>query len=913
MKKTIYSLVLAFVLGSAPYAFAQKNNSSKAEYVTQVEGIKEYKLNNGLQVLLIPDASQSNLVVNITYHVGSKHEGYGEKGMAHLLEHMLFKSTTNLGDIKKMLSDKGGNANGTTWYDRTNYYEVFPYSEDNLRWSIEMEADRMINATLLQEDLDKEFSVVRNEFEIGENNPTRILMERVINAGYLWHNYGNSTIGSREDIERVKTSQLRKFYEKYYQPDNAVLVIAGKFDEKKAIEYINQYFGAIPKPTRVLENIQTVEPAQDGERFVEIKRAGDSQAVGIMYHTAAFADKDYAALAVLDQILTSNPSGYLYKSLVDTHKVSSLWSFLPQLRDAGFLFIGADVSKEKDIQVIREDIRKELDKIASTNFTNEDVKRAQSSLIKNIENINNNTIYQAINLSEIIGSGDYRLDFIYRDNVEKVTLADVKRVAEKYFKSNNRTVGVFIPTKDEVRVKPTEITTADIKNLTANYKGREMEKEAKPFEATIKNLKANYSEGQLSNGLKFGIIDKEIKGEKVSISLNLPLSNEKDLANKQTIGELTAQLLSAGTKSMTKEQIKDRLDELKSSVYFGFSGQNLTVSINTYKKSLDETMKIVKDMITDPIFPETELQKAINENVTYLEGNMNDPQTVAFTEISRITTNYPKTSIFYTATFQELIDATKKVKRNDLVDFHKNIMGANHGVATVIGTNDKTKVQSLLENTFGKWNSKSKFEKAYPTVFETKKTDKIINIADKENAAAVGVFNFKMNRNHPDYPALVIANEMLGSGGFLSARIPMRLREKEGISYGAGSYLDIANDPKNESATWGYFAFLNPTKRQAVEDAVKDEIKKAIEQGFTAEELKTNIASWKTGRATNLGSDGTLIGLSNSYLLNNISFDEFTALEQKIEKLSVKEVNEVVKKYFDLNKITSIYTGTFNK
>src|SRR5690606_32468942 len=145
-----------------------------------VEGIEQYTLINGLQGLLIPDASQSNVVVNIVYQVGSRHEGYGEKGMAHLLEHMLFKSTKNLGDIKKMLSEKGGQANGTTWFDRTNYYEVFPSTDENLKWSIEMEADRMINATILQSDLDKEFSVVRNEFEIGENNPDGVLNERII-------------------------------------------------------------------------------------------------------------------------------------------------------------------------------------------------------------------------------------------------------------------------------------------------------------------------------------------------------------------------------------------------------------------------------------------------------------------------------------------------------------------------------------------------------------------------------------------------------------------------------------------------------------------------------------------------------------------------------------------------------------
>ncbi|GGE94838.1 zinc protease [Chishuiella changwenlii] len=912
MKKILLSLPLLFVLTSTSYVAAQTQKQS-ATFVTQVEGIKEYKMGNGLQVLLVPDQSQSNVVVNIVYNVGSKHEGYGEKGMAHLLEHMLFKSTKNLGDIKKMLSDKGGDANGTTYYDRTNYYEIFPSNEENLRWSIQMEADRMINATIKQEDLDKEFSVVRNEFEIGENNPTSVLMERIISAGYLWHNYGKSTIGSKEDIERVKSPQLRKFYEKYYQPDNATLIVAGKFDEKKVIEFVNQYFGSIPRPTRVLDEIQTVEPAQDGEKFVEVKRAGDSQSVGAMYHVAPYGDKDYAAIDVLSKILTSDPSGYLYKALVDTHKVAAIFAYSPEVRDASFYYFGAEISKDKNIEQVKTDIRTELNKIGTINYTDEDVQRAKASIIKSIENDKNNTINYAVNLTEIVGSGDYRLGFLYRDNIEKVTKEDIKRVAQKYFKVNNRTIGVFIPTKDEVRVKPNEFTNKDITELVSNYKGRAVEKEAKPFEASIKNLKAHFAEGKLSNGLKYGIIDKEIKGEKVVLSFNLPVSNETDLASKGAIGELTAQLLMSGTKKLTKEQIKDQLDALKSSVGFRFSGQTLSVSINTYKNSLDKTMDIVRQIITEPTFPEAELAKTLNEYVTYLDANTNDPQALAFNEISRITSNYPKSSLFYTPSFAELKADLQKVKQADLVNFYKNILGAQNGVVSVVGTNDKAKVEKLLNDTFGKWTSKSTYKKAYQTFTATKKEDKLYNIPDKENATAVGQVSFKMNKESADYPAMVMMNEMLGSGGFLSARLPMRLREKEGISYGAGSYISIPTDVKTDVASWSYYAFLNPTKRDAVEKAVKEEISLAIKDGFTADELKTNIVSWKNGRTTSLGTDNTLLSLSNNYLLNGISFDDYDKLEKQIDALKVSDVNNVLKKYISLDKLTSVYTGTFNK
>lgn len=386
MRKMLFTVLMVV---SIVNVFAQ----SAPKFVGSVEGIKEYKLDNGLKVLLIPDASQSNVVVNIVYNVGSRHEGYGEKGMAHLLEHMLFKSTKNLGDIKKMLSEKGGQANGTTWYDRTNYYEVFPSTEENLKWSLEMEADRMINATILQSDLDKEFSVVRNEFEIGENNPDGVLNERIISTAYLWHNYGNSTIGSREDIERVKADRLRVFYEKYYQPDNATLVIGGKFDEKKALDYITTYFAGIPRPTRVLEKTYTVEPAQDGERFVELRRAGDVQLVAAAYHTAAYADKDYAALDALNEILTSDPSGYLYKALIDSHKATGLYGWQPTVRDPSFLYFNVTVAKDKSLDEARKTFVSELDKVGQIAYTEQDLSRAKAKLLKSIENIKNNTIW----------------------------------------------------------------------------------------------------------------------------------------------------------------------------------------------------------------------------------------------------------------------------------------------------------------------------------------------------------------------------------------------------------------------------------------------------------------------------------------------------------------------------------------
>ena len=238
------------------------------ERVTSVEGITEYRLANGLSVLMFPDQTKQTVTVNITYKVGSATENYGETGMAHLLEHMVFKGTPRHPNIPGELTSHGTRPNGSTWSDRTNYFETFSATDENLTWALDLEADRMVNSFIAKKDLDSEMTVVRNEFEMGENSPFDVLLERVMAASYIWHNYGKTTIGARSDIENVPIERLQAFYKNYYQPDNAVLLIAGKFDEQKTLALVDKFFSPIPRPTRALQKIYTVEPTQDGERSV---------------------------------------------------------------------------------------------------------------------------------------------------------------------------------------------------------------------------------------------------------------------------------------------------------------------------------------------------------------------------------------------------------------------------------------------------------------------------------------------------------------------------------------------------------------------------------------------------------------------------------------------------------------------
>ena len=906
MRLILISLSLTLLLLNAKNAQAQ----TTPRLITTVEGIKEYELKNGLRVLLMPDASQTNIAVNIVYKVGSRHEGYGESGMAHLLEHMLFKQSKKFVDIKKAIADKGASANGTTWYDRTNYYEILSASDENLRWAIDMEADRMVNSKILPEELKKEFSVVRNEFEMGENYPSNVLNQRVLSTMYLWHNYGKSTIGSKEDIERVKAENLKVFYKKYYQPDNAVLIIAGKFDEKKALAYCQQYFGPIPKPTRVLQPTYTVEPPQDGERQVSLSRIGDIQYIGMAYHTPSMADKDYAANDALIEILTNDPSGILYKKLVETKLASKVYGYSHTLFDPGFSYFEAEVPKDKSIDSAKQAMFSTADAIGNMNFTEEDLARAKNNRLKFIENTTSNTIDLAIALTEVIGAGDWRLLYLYRDRIEKLTVADVQAAAKKYYKTSNRTYGVFIP--EATTPERTVVSeTPDITKLLKDYKGKEVAAQKTNFENNIENIKKNTEYGTLPNGGKYALLEKPTKGDKITASIILRFGDEKTLTDKSEVAAVLADMLRTGTTTKSKKQIADELDKIKTDISFSGGAGTLSININTDKQNLPAALALVEDMLLHPKFDTEEFEKILLDTKANYEASKSDPQTKASEKLGKLLSNYPPGHPYYASTTEESLQDLAKVKLDDVKKYYKDFYGANNSVSSFVGEIDKKQITAFLQNSFGKWNSKENYKEIEPLYFEVKGKTEIVNTPDKTNAMLLGGMNLNISRKHPDYPAVMMANELLGGGAFLSSRIPQRLRENEGMSYGAGSFVNVQY--KYNTGNWGVYAIFNPSYKGRLDSAMHQEVDKAIKVGFTQDELSKSVISWQEQNKTSLGNNDNLAGIIRTFLQNDRDLTQYNDFENKVKALSLDAVNAALRKYFDKSKLVMVYSGDFEK
>jgi zinc protease len=901
------TLMLAAFLFVSGQTFAQ-TPAAAPQKITSVEGITEYKMSNGLRVLLFPDQSQSTITVNITYLVGSRMEGYGETGMAHLLEHMVFKGSTNHTNIPQELTSHGSSPNGSTWYDRTNYFETFNASEDNLNWALSLESDRMVNSFIKKEDLMSEFSVVRSEFEMGENDPGGVLMERIYSTAYLWHNYGKSTIGSKEDIEKVPVDNLKAFYKKYYQPDNAVLLVAGKIDEQKVLGLVVKYFGSIPRPARVLQEPYTIEPAQDGERSVTLRRTGDVQVIAAGYHICAGSHPDYAATDVLQGILTDEPSGRLYKALVETKKATSVSGFSLPSKDPGYAYYSAEVPKDKSLDDAKNTMMTLFDELTKNPVKDEETQRAKDKILKYYNMMYNNSTYIGTYLSEYIAQGDWRLMFLYRDQIEKVTSADVNRIAATYYKPSNRTAGVFIPDANPDRV--TVPAAPSLAVTFQNYKGKEIGQTGEAFDATPANIDAKTVRGQIPGGAKYSLLPKSTRGGVVKARITLQVGSEPSLKNKATTMEMTASMLDRGSKNKTREQISDELAKLKSEININSDGQKIIVSLESTKENLKPALEILKEILREPVFPSNEFDKLKQEMLTDIDAQKSEPQALAFNVFGRLSNNYDASDFRYIGTYEEQASLVNKVSVDDVKKFYNDFYNSQNAIVVFVGDFDKQVVVDEMTSALQNWSSNEKFAYAQNKYYDAPAKLEKINTPDKANATLAAGMNLDLKDDNADYPSLIMGNFVLG-GGFLNSRLSTRIRQKEGLSYGVSSWL-VAGERDSEG-NFGSYAIYNPENGEKVMSAYHEEVDRLLKDGITAEELKDAKSGFLQSRERNRSSDEYLLDRLTRWTIIDRTFKWDSEMETKINGLTTEQINASMRKWLKPDKLIFVQAGDFKK
>ena len=872
-----------------------------------VEGVSEYTLSNGLRVLLFPDATQPKITVNVTYLVGSHQENYGETGMAHLLEHLMFKGTPARGNIMTELGRRGMDFNGSTWFDRTNYHETFPASTENLDWALAMEADRMVNSFIARKDLDSEMTVVRNEMESGENNPHSILVQRMLSAAFEWHNYGKEPIGARSDVERVNIERLQPFYRTYYQPDNAVLVVAGAFDADNALSGIAKYFGPIARPSRKLPPLYTDEPVQDGERQVVLRRVGDTQIVGALYHTMPQASPDYVAMDALTEIMTIAPAGRLYRALVDTKLSSTVEGENWGLRDPGVAMFFAQVSTEDSLGKARDTLLATLENVKTEPITEAEVDRVRARALNDFERVLASPQSFGTTISESIASGDWRLFFLERDRWRTLTADGVQRVAVGYLKPSNRTVGQFIPDAKPDRA-PMQ-AAVDIAALVKDYKGDAPVAAGEAFDPTPANLEARTQRFALANGMKVALLPKKTRGGTVQLYLRLHQGDERALVGRDTEASLAASMLSRGTGKRSRQDIQDTLDRLRARLSISGDATRTDLRGHTVHDRLPETLRLAAEILREPSFPATEFDKLKRERLTDVEGRRSDPDDVAWRALARYENPYPEGDVRYVPTLDEEVKRIEEAKLEAVKDFYTRFAGGSNAELALVGDFDPAAIRPLLEDLFGTWRSAAPFARV-PRPLIVKRAMQIREeTPDKANAVFTGELALPINDTSPDFAALRVANYILG--GSPSSRLWERIRQHEGLSYGVYSSLEPSSfEPNTPLTVEAIFAPENLTRLRA---ALTEELTRAVRDGFTDREVADAKKAILQERALSRAQDGSLASDLTRQAYLGRSFAYAGEIDAKIAGLSTAEINATLRKYVRPDAFVEVYAGDFAK
>jgi len=875
-----------------------------------VEGVEHYSLENGLSVLLVHEPSQSKLSVEIVYRVGSRHEGSGEAGMAHLLEHMLFKGSPRHPDPRAEFQAHGADFNAETSLDYTAYYETLLATPDNLRFALDLEADRMTRARLVAQDLSREFSVVRNELENGENSPHEILQQRLLRIAYSWHGYGRDTIGSRSDVENVPIERLRQFYQAHYQPDNATLILAGGFDKAMALREIGRLFSRLPRPTRLPTPTYTVEPVQDGERTVRVRRSGDIFVLGLGYHSVSAADPDFAASQAALDVLTHEGTGRLDQALVQTGQATNLQAEAMHTAEPGMALFLLDVPKGQPQDAVRDRMLALVEELGQKGPSADELRRFQRSQRKEFRRISADSQALASDLAQWVAVGDFRLRYLHRDRIAALTPADVQRFAARYFVPDNRSLAVFVPTGTPQR-SPLP-ATPDIKKALAGYRGQAAPTAGEVFAATIDNIESRTQRLTLKSGVQVALLPKRSRGQQVAVAVILHGGSLQALRGRGGLTQLLGPMLSRGTRHKTFAQISDAFDDLDTELrppepsFFASTSPDLGLALETTRAQLPATLRLLVELFTESSFPADQLERVRKEQITQVESQLQQPVALAGTALLRRLASYPSDDPRYVPTLPERIQQLSTPMAPDLVRFYREHFGGPHAQIALVGDFDPQAVTQDLDALLSGFRAAQPYQRLPRPAQKHPGTEETVIVSDKQGAVVLSGQSLSLSDRDADAPALSLFNFLLG--GHDNSRLNTRLREESGFAYTVASLLQLsAHEP---SGMFLLFFTCAPQNARPGLERLRQELALLLEKGPTPDELLLAQQAYQKHVETALADDSALAARLALRLDQGRSLRFDQEHLRRVTQLTSTELLAAARRHIDPQRLVTVLAGS---
>lgn len=866
-------------------------------------GIEEYSLPNGLRVVLAPDQAKPTFTINLTVLVGSIHEGAGEAGMAHVFEHLLFRGLEGFPDVKETFNALGSRCNGTTWFDRTNFFATLSSSDENLETAIRLEAARLGRATLREEDLLKEGKIVESEFEMRATFPQSLMMRGMLGCMFDFHAYSREPIGTIEDFKSLRMEGIKAFYKRYYTPDNAVLFIAGKFDPAKALALAAEHFKGLKKSRQGRPVYTTREPGAQGERRYVVRGAGDAFQVMAGYRVPGASTPDAAVADALAMALVLDRIGPLHDAIVGKGLASSVGVFPMDLRMPSPLIAMAEVPRDKDVDVAERALVEAVERGAAS-LAQADLDRAKSSIERYRDQIFNDPEALADKLSQFEAGGSWKLMIVRCEQAKALTLEDVKTFAARYVRRENRVVGRFEPDPSAVAVLPDrERGIGDYADLLAKVP------------ADVKSTKEfSYTPASLQKALlwvdvgpaRIGLIPKEVKGDDVFITLRIPFAGRAAVAGSYCAGSALGTLMTKRTRALTKEELERTLADANSNVGASVMREGAVFGVKTKLDRLESVLSLAWETLRTPFVQEQEVRDHVARKAGDLKALQDNPQLVLGMEINRML--FPEGDPRRSRAADEQIADLERLTPDSILAFHRDFFGADGLVGAVVGDLSPNDVVRLFAPLVAEgWRA------GIPPVDEPNMAVKGVTAAEarfptpgKPSAFNAIVHPLAVSQKSPDSIPMEAVAWMLFQDP-LASRIPRKIREEAALSYAVqGQYVAELDGDFSYAMV---LTVTTPANARRSVDLALAEIEGALKDGFTAGEVDAFKKSHRN-RLMVARSDDNMVGAMVAELgRNRLDFGLWARQDEELEALTAERVNDAFRRHYQPSKIGLIQIG----
>ncbi|WP_180039298.1 pitrilysin family protein [Acinetobacter sp. YH12100] len=912
------NLSLAILLsGCSALSFAQP------VLVKTEQNVEEYRLDNGLRIILAPNDKENKIFMNTVYLTGSLNDPKGKGGLAHLLEHLAFKGTKNVkGDeFQRRLDQYTLMTNASTDYYSTKYTNVIRPEKTALSEVIFLEAERMDQLVLQEKYVPTEIDIVKREREIRLDQPFSVLMDQVFKSVYGNQYLGRLPIGDLNELQSINMQELNQFYRSWYAPNNAFMVISGKFDKAEVLKQIDSHFSPIQSrsvPAQV--KVPALKPEQIQQREFTVQKGSDLAKFNIYLNGPD--EKIKTALAVSPTLYTLQPSGHLYQSMVESGKSTMVQSSTWLDKDFNLVFMGAIYAPNHQPKTVEQSLIQGVEQ--SQPFTEAELNRVKNLTRNQADNIKNSATALGSRLSDyaVAYSGDWSQYFKDLNAIENLNVSQVNQVYKGFLKPEYRISGNILPTpEDQKKAQEVTQTEAPKKTLDQQAETEEPLKDVSVYQAEVKQYVAQSKQylsakdkqiqrGKLKNGIKYALFPTNIRDDKVYATISLDFGTAQSLMNKGEILDLTAYLMLRSSENQSLQQIADKIIEVGGSATASPSSNGLNIQISAKKEKFAEFFQYVVDVLKNPAFEQSQFDLIKGQTLSSLDRPYTEPDTVSSLTMARTIEVYQPGDIRFHFEPELATRQFKAATREQVVALYQQFFKTHHAHIAVTGEFQPKSIQKMLKNSFADWKAAQPYARL-KSEYRSYPAQKIHALSEqREFGSYQALLTFPVGADHADVPALQVFRHILGDSQ-LSSRLAQELREKNALVYGFSAHVQF-----NEWADSGALALgANYTagKSAQVSQTVHQVLNELLTRGVTEQEVEAAKASILKKRVNALEDDRRIHSMLVPQLEKDRKLIYREKRDQAIAQLTKADIDAVIKKYIKLDQLVEVMADQYGK